>query len=168
MKTIVVKISLLISVAIILLPWKGVGSLLWGKAPARIGILPFQIYSGTKVDYLQAMKSLHLAPIPIFSPTTPIERMKYLSTFGRGFIYCIARKGVTGTNTTFSDELDIYLSQCRKATSLPMAVGFGVKEKADIDFLKGKVEIAVIGTQIIRMMEKNGSGSIGVFIHDLR
>lgn len=120
------------------------------------------------LEYLKAMQSLHLAPILIFSPTTPNERMKYLATFGRGFIYCLARKGVTGAITTFSEELDVYLSQCRKATSLPLALGFGIKEKADIDFLKGKAEIAVIGTQTIRIMEKEGIASVGDFIRNLR
>jgi len=118
-------------------------------------------------EYLKVMQTLHLAPILIFSPTTPIERMKYLATFARGFIYCIARKGVTGETTTFSEELGSYLSQCRKATSLPLALGFGIKEKADIDFLKGKAEIAVIGTQTIRIMEKKGIASVENFIRSL-
>ena len=119
-------------------------------------------------EYLKVMQTFHLAPILIFSPTTPIERMKYLATFAKGFIYCIARKGLTGETTTFSGELGVYLSQCRKATSLPLALGFGIKEKADIDFLKGKVDIAVIGTQTIRVMEKGGIASVGDFIRGLR
>lgn len=118
--------------------------------------------------YLKAMQKFHLAPILIFTPTTSVERMKYLASFGRGFIYCIARKGVTGAMTTFSGEMDLYLSQCRMATSLPLALGFGIKEKADIDFLKGKAEIAVIGTQTIRIMEEEGIASVGDFIRNLR
>jgi tryptophan synthase alpha chain len=118
--------------------------------------------------YLKAMQKFHLAPILIFTPTTSVERMKYLDSFGRGFIYCIARKGVTGSMTTFSGEMDLYLSQCRMATSLPLALGFGIKEKADIDFLKGKAEIAVIGTQTIRIMEEEGIASVGDFIRNLR
>jgi tryptophan synthase alpha chain len=119
-------------------------------------------------EYLNAMKEFDLAPILVFSPTTPIERMKYLASFGRGFIYCIARKGVTGASTTFTYELGSYLSQCRKSTSLPLALGFGIKEKAEIDFLKGKAEIAVIGSQTIRIMEKKGIASVENFIRSLR
>lgn len=119
-------------------------------------------------DYLKSMQEHDLAPILIFSPTTPFERMEYLSIYSRGFIYCVARKGVTGENTKFSESLAEYLSRCRRATSLPLALGFGVKEKADIDFLKGKVDIAVIGTQTIRLMEEKGIGSVGDFIRSLR
>jgi tryptophan synthase alpha chain len=118
-------------------------------------------------DYLEAMEKEHLTPILIMSPTTSPERMQYLSTFARGFIYCVARKGVTGAETHFSEELAAYLSRCRNATSLPLALGFGVKEKADIDFLKGKADIAVIGTQTIRVMEQQGIGAVGDFILSL-
>jgi tryptophan synthase alpha chain len=119
-------------------------------------------------DYLDAMQKHNLSPIVLFSPTTPLERMKYLATYARGFVYCVARKGVTGQDTDFSEELSAYLSQCREATPLPLALGFGIKEKADVDYLKGKADIAVIGTQTIRIVEKDGIASVGDFVRSLR
>ena len=94
--------------------------------------------------------------------------MRTISSSSRGFIYCIAREGVTGENTDFSEELASYLRNCRKSTSLPLALGFGIKKKSDIDFLKGKADIAVIGSQTIRVMENKGIDSVGDFIHSLR
>ncbi len=119
------------------------------------------------LEFLNAMKNQEMAPVLTFSPTTPFERMEYLASLGKGFIYCIARKGVTGAQTDFSLELESYLSRCRKSTGLPLALGFGVKEKKDIEFLKGKVDIAVVGTQTIRVIEKEGIGSVGAFIRGL-
>ena len=118
--------------------------------------------------YLDAMHAHNLAPILIYSPTTSADRMRTIAASGSGFIYCVARKGVTGENTDFSDELAGYLQKCRRSTSLPLALGFGIKEKADIDFLKGKAEIAVIGSQTIRVMEQKGVASVGEFISSLR
>jgi tryptophan synthase alpha chain len=118
--------------------------------------------------YLAAMASHALAPIFIFSPTTSDSRMDYLADFARGFVYCVARKGVTGLETSFSAQLKDYLKRCRRATQLPLALGFGVKEKADIDFLIGKVDIAVIGTQTIRLLEANGVTAVRDFIAGLR
>lgn len=118
-------------------------------------------------DFLEAMKEQDLAPVLVFSPTTPFVRMKYLSTFSKGLIYCVARKGVTGAHTSFSNELVQYLEMCRRATSLPLALGFGVKKKADMDFLKGKADIAVIGTQTIQIMETKGLDFVGPFIRSL-
>lgn len=119
-------------------------------------------------EYLAAMQQEDLAPIFIFSPTTPEERMQQLASVGRGFIYCVARKGVTGADTSFSSELQNYLARCRRATQMPLALGFGVKDKADIDYLKGKVDIAVIGTQTIRVMENGGVEAVRDFIQGLR
>jgi tryptophan synthase alpha chain len=119
-------------------------------------------------EYLQLMKQQGLLPILFFSPTTPDDRMKYIASLAQGFIYCLSRKGVTGADTQFSSELAGYLARCRQATSLPLAVGFGVKEKTDIDFLKGKADIAVIGSQTIRIVEDQGSGAVRDFIRSLR
>jgi tryptophan synthase alpha chain len=119
-------------------------------------------------DYLTAMADRRLSPVFIFTPTTSDERMQYLASVGDGMIYCVARKGVTGSDTAFSDELQIYLSRCRQATDLPLALGFGVKDKADVDYLTGKVDIAVIGTKMIEIIDENGTAAVAPFIRSLR
>jgi len=119
-------------------------------------------------EYLQAMQQHDLNPIFIFSPKTPQQRLDYLASCARGFIYCVARKGVTGRETDFSDQLGQYLARCRQATTLPLAVGFGVKDRRDIDFLRGRADIAVIGSQTIRLVDESGTGAVGDFIASLR
>ena len=118
--------------------------------------------------YLGAMDGHGLAPIFIYAPTTTDDRMQMLARHASGFIYCVARKGVTGQQTTFSRELDAYLKRCRQATDLPLALGFGVKDRKDIEFLTGKADIAVIGTQTIRIVEDQGVAAVGDFIAGLR
>jgi tryptophan synthase alpha chain len=117
--------------------------------------------------YLSAMNSCNLDPVFIFSPNTPVERMRYIANAGDGFIYCVARKGVTGSETEFSESLKSYLDTCRSATTLPLALGFGVKNKADYEFLRGKADIAVIGSQTIRILEKEGVSAVERFIREI-
>jgi tryptophan synthase alpha chain len=119
-------------------------------------------------DYLEAMDRHGLDPVLIFSPTTSLERMRYIASSARGLIYCVARKGVTGRDTDLSAELAAYLGRSRQATTLPIAVGFGIKGKKDLDFLKGKADIAVVGTQSIRIVEDEGISAVGEFIQTLR
>ncbi len=118
-------------------------------------------------DYLSAMKAHQLSPVFIFSPETSNQRMQMIDTHASGFIYCLARKGVTGKDTQFSSDMGTYLTRCQKHTRLPTAVGFGVKEKADIDFLVGKSDIAVVGSQTIREVEQKGVNATGPFIRSL-
>jgi len=118
--------------------------------------------------YLDAMASNQLSPIFIYSPTTSTERMGTIAGVADGFVYCVARKGVTGDQTDFSQQIDQYLDRCRKATSLPLALGFGVKDRSDIEFLKGKADIAVIGTQAMRIVEEEGIPALSGFLNGLR
>ncbi len=118
-------------------------------------------------DYLEAMRRNELAPIHIFTPNSTPERLKFLSECSAGFMYMVARKGVTGKDTTFSDELDGYIANCRAATDLPLALGFGVKSREDIDFIRGRADIAVIGSETIRVLDEGGVDAVGPFIRGL-
>jgi tryptophan synthase alpha chain len=106
-------------------------------------------------EYIEQVKSLNMAPIQVFAPTSTKERMQLLAQNGAGFIYCVARRGVTGKKTDFDQDFNEYIARCRSATSLPLAVGFGIRSKKDVDFLSGRADIAVIGTETIRLVDEN-------------
>lgn len=117
--------------------------------------------------YLKAMLGAGLAPILLLAPTTTDERMRTIAACAKGFLYCVARKGVTGAETRFADELDGYLARCRRATQLPLALGFGVKQAEDVRFLKSRVEIAVVGSRMIELMEERGVPAVEGFTREL-
>lgn len=119
-------------------------------------------------SYLACMGAQGLAPVFIYSPNTSDQRMAKIAAVAKGLVYCVARKGVTGATTRFGEELDAYLARCRAATDLPLALGFGVKDRGDVDFLRGRADLAVIGTQTIRVMEEQGVAAVKPFIEGLR
>jgi tryptophan synthase alpha chain len=119
-------------------------------------------------EYLALVKSRNMAPIQIFAPTSTLKRMKLLADKGAGFIYCVARRGVTGKQTDFAQDFSEYIERCRSATDLPLAVGFGIRSKDDVDYLTGKADIAVIGTETIRLVDEKGAEAVGPFIAGLR
>jgi tryptophan synthase alpha chain len=119
-------------------------------------------------EYLTAMHESALSPIFIYSPNTKDERLKTIASHSSGFVYCVARKGVTGSETAFSSELSSYLARARAATSLPLAVGFGVKEKQDVDFLRGRADIAVVGSETLRVLDRGGLAAVAPFLTGLR
>ena len=119
-------------------------------------------------EYLTAMQQRQLDPIFIFSPNTSQARLRLLAEHARGFVYCVARKGVTGSATEFTGDLGAYIARCREATPLPLAVGFGVRQKSDVDFLRGKADIAVVGSQTLRIVDERGVAHVGEFLRQLR
>jgi tryptophan synthase alpha chain len=94
--------------------------------------------------------------------------MHDLEEYADGFIYCVARRGVTGAATAFGPEFDAYLARCRSATDLPLAVGFGIRGREDVDHLRGKADIAVIGSETIRIVDEHGPEAAGLFLAGLR
>jgi tryptophan synthase alpha chain len=134
-----------------------------GLRGAIIPDLPFEEGG----ELLGSFERHELAPIFIFSPTTPEARMRAVAAHARGFVYCVARKGVTGADTEFS-SLGDYLGRCRSATNLPLALGFGVKNRKDIDAVRGRADIAVIGSETIRVIENQGVPAVSDFIRSLR
>jgi tryptophan synthase alpha chain len=118
-------------------------------------------------EYVEACDKFAIAPIFMFTPMTSEERMQKIAKQSRGFIYCQARIGVTGTHTQFGAEEEEYIARCRRNTDLPIAMGFGIQERADIDFLKGKVDIAICCTQAIKALVRDGVSGMGRFLKRL-
>jgi len=117
--------------------------------------------------YVAAMRDAALAPIFLLSPRTSDERLRALGQAGDGLAYAVARKGVTGAKTEFSTELEAYLARCRQATELPLAVGFGIESARDVRFLVGKADVAVVGSQALRVLEQAGIAAVAAFIAEL-
>ena len=119
-------------------------------------------------EYIAACEQYNIAPILMFTPTTTEERMKKISKKAKGFIYCQARVGITGTHTKFGESEIEYISRCRTNTELPIAMGFGIQEKEDVDFLKDKVDIAICCTQAVKALIKDGPVGMRNFLKSLR
>ena len=119
-------------------------------------------------NWMNGCKDRSLDNILIFTPTHTEKRLKELAASAGGFVYCVGRRGVTGKKTAFDDSLDNQIQVYRRATELPLALGFGIQEKADIDFLKGKIDIAVIGSRLIEIQEESGSDAVKDFLLSIR
>ena len=108
-----------------------------------------------------------LSPIIMMTPTNRDSRLAELAATADSFIYAVARKGVTGTSTSMTDDVAIFLQRCRQFTDLPLAVGFGVSDKADIAFISAHANIAIIGTAALNAWESGGEQGLHLFFSGL-
>ena len=97
-----------------------------------------------------------LDSIMLCTPTNTEERLRKICARGSGFIYCVARKGVTGKNTDLGQSAENFLQQCRQYTDLPLALGFGLSEPDDLRKLHGKADIAIVGSALLKTWEAEG------------
>jgi tryptophan synthase alpha chain len=117
---------------------------------------------------LHALAREHeLDPILLMTPTNSPERLAEIGRQASGFVYCIARKGVTGKKTDFVQGVENFLARCRRATSLPLALGFGITSAADVRALRGLADIAIVGTACLEVWEKRGLSGYRAFLQTL-
>lgn len=107
--------------------------------------------------FLTAAKKYRLNLIFVVAPNTSDARLRLIAQHASGFVYVVARLGVTGKSTTFSTELKQLLTRVRRQTKLPLAVGFGVATTDDVRAIaQAGGDIAVVGSALIRTHEKTG------------
>nr|CRH07929.1 Tryptophan synthase alpha chain [Candidatus Magnetococcus massalia] len=126
--------------------------------------LPFQEAG----EVMRLCRQAGMAWVQLMTPTSTDERLAEIGTEAEGFVYCVARRGVTGANTEFDDTVGTFIKRCKKATAVPLAVGFGVKSPEDVAYLKDKSEVAVVGSAALAVHEKEGAAAVGDFFRNLR
>jgi tryptophan synthase alpha chain len=91
-----------------------------------------------------------LAFIRLVAPTTPEDRMREIASHGSGFVYLISRLGVTGMRDEMPADLPDTVERLRRATSLPVCVGFGVSTAAHAAAVARIADGVVVGSAIVR------------------
>jgi tryptophan synthase alpha chain len=106
--------------------------------------------------------------IRLMTPTDTDRRLREVAEGASGFIYCVARRGVTGRVTDLGSALRSYLKRCRAATRLPLGVGFGIREAKHVALLRGTADIAIVGTACLENWEQGSQRSYVSFLKSLR
>lgn len=103
-------------------------------------------------------RDLGLARIPLVAPTTPTERLPALLAQGDGFIYRIAFNGVTGSRTLDVEEArESTLTALRQHSTLPVAVGFGVRDPQTAAGIARVADAVVVGSALVERLEVGGN-----------
>lgn len=119
-------------------------------------------------ELIQAADVRQVAPIVLMTPTNPLVRLQEIAKRARGFVYCVARKGVTGTPTSLDASLGAFIQRCRQATPLPLALGFGLRTGADLQQIHGLADIGIVGTALLTTWEQGGLASYNALLQDLQ
>lgn len=96
-----------------------------------------------------------LDTIVLVAPTTDPARVPLLLARSRGFVYCLARTGVTGAGGGDATVLPERIAGLRRLTSLPIAVGFGISDAAGARALKGVADAVVVGAAFMRAVTED-------------
>jgi tryptophan synthase alpha chain len=93
-----------------------------GAAGLIVPDLPMEEASATRA----ACDDAGVALIPLVAPTTPDDRLEQIGAQARGFLYTVSLTGTTGERKTLAEDLPPILKRAKAATTVPVAVGFGI------------------------------------------
>ncbi len=108
-------------------------------------------------EWLAACDQHGLAPVFMAAPGTPPERLERILSVGRGFLYYVSMDGVTGSDLELGPERLAAMQRVRAASSLPVAVGFGVATPKQAGALAPVADGVVVGSALVRRVLEAGS-----------
>lgn len=104
----------------------------------------------------EACIASELRLVYLLAPTSTDERIVRVAALASGFVYCVSLTGVTGARDKLSSDLESFVARVRKATLLPIAVGFGISQSTHFQAVGRIADAAVIGSAIIDEADRVG------------
>ncbi|MBX3651194.1 MAG: tryptophan synthase subunit alpha [Burkholderiales bacterium] len=89
----------------------------------------------------------------LLSPTTTDARLKQVAALGRGYLYYVSLKGVTGAATIDVADVARRLTHIRSFTTLPVGVGFGIRDGETARSVAQVADAVVIGSRLVQEIE---------------
>jgi len=100
----------------------------------------------------EIMAKYDLDLIFLISPTTNVERQKYISKMASGFLYYVSLKGVTGSNRLDINSVQESLTTIKQHSNLPVGVGFGIRDPESAANVAKMCDAVVIGSPIVELV----------------
>jgi tryptophan synthase alpha chain len=94
-----------------------------------------------------------IAPIFLLAPTTNEERIMQVAKLARGYVYYVSLKGVTGAGNLDIGAIAEKMPQLRRHISLPIGVGFGIRDGETARRIADVSDAVVIGSRIVQEIE---------------
>ena len=117
------------------------------------GVLITDLTPEESAEYRDILARHQLDTVFLAAPTSDAERLAKIAAVSSGFLYIISRTGVTGAKDSMPEDLPALLRRARNATSLPLAVGFGISLPGHVSMLGGLADAAVVGSALVSEIE---------------
>lgn len=119
------------------------------------GVLTVDLPPEESEDCIELFKDHGIDQIFLLAPNSTAERVKKMNAIGRGYLYYVSLKGVTGAGHLNTDDVKEKLTMIRENTALPIGVGFGVKDAQTAKTVANISDGVVVGSALISKIEAN-------------
>jgi tryptophan synthase len=115
-------------------------------------------------SFLSHCDRKELAFVPLVAPTTEESRLAKIAAVGRGFVYCVSVTGVTGARTELPTDLADFVARVKAHIKLPVAVGFGISTRAQVESVGKVADGVVMGSAIVTKLQTEGVEGLRAFL----
>jgi len=122
------------------------------RAAGVDGVLIVDYPPEESADWLAALEGSGIDPIFLLSPTSSDARIELVSRVARGYIYYVSLKGVTGAANIDTRGVEAMIARIRARSSVPVGVGFGIRDGATARRVARIADAVVIGSRIVQEM----------------
>jgi tryptophan synthase alpha chain len=119
------------------------------------GVLLVDLSAEESGPYLPALREQGLDCIFLLAPTTSQTRIRMIAERASGYLYYVSLKGVTGSARIDVADVADKLRGIRAATTLPVAVGFGIRDADDVRAVGQVADGVVVGSALVSEVEKH-------------
>jgi tryptophan synthase alpha chain len=98
------------------------------------------------------------------APTTSAERLQWIASCSRGFVYAVSRTGVTGERDLLSEDAAPLTGRVRALTRTPVALGFGISSPGQVKAAARVADGVVVGSALVRFLEGEPHGNVREFL----
>ena len=105
------------------------------------------------LEFSALMKKNDIDPVFLLAPTSTKKRIDEVARSGSGYLYYVSLRGVTGAANIDLSDVASHIPQIRKATKLPIGVGFGIRDAESARRVAQTADAVVIGSRIIQEIE---------------
>lgn len=123
------------------------------------GILILDLPPEEAADWIKLARATGVATVFLIAPTTPAARMPIICAQAEGFIYYVSREGVTGVQNEVAGNLGEKMALIRQYTDLPVAVGFGISNPAQVAAVARYADGVVVGSALVNTVAVLSSAS---------
>jgi tryptophan synthase alpha chain len=132
----------------------GAGSFIRDAAEAGVDGLLVVDYPPEECEAFAAqLKAAGLDLIFLLAPTSTEQRMQEVGRIASGYVYYVSLKGVTGAGHLDTDAVAAMLPRIRRHVSVPVGVGFGIRDAATARAVGAVADAVVIGSRLIQILE---------------
>ena len=123
------------------------------KAAGIDGVIVVDYPPEECLEFSALMQRSDIDPIFLLAPTSTKKRIDEVARSGSGYLYYVSLRGVTGAANIDLSDVAAHIPQIRKATRLPIGVGFGIRDAESARRVAQTADAVVIGSRIIQEIE---------------